>query len=130
MIRNPRDPDPKYMVASGSSHPAHADMRKTLVLLKIETSDGPVYFVVEGVKRWPESYAEMQDGDRYFYEEHTCPINFIRVPLIASGGDLDPHGLFDHVETVWMMDEYESESEAGRGGDYLVEVFPVLLEAK
>jgi hypothetical protein len=130
MIRDPRNPDPKYMVAIGSSHPAHAGMRKTLVLLRLGTPGGPIHFVVEGVKQWPEPFAEMQDGDRYFYEEHTCPTNFIRVPLIAFEGDLDPHGLFEHVETVWMMDEYESESEAGRGDDYLVEVFPVLLEAK
>lgn len=124
MIRDPRNPDPNYMVHTGSTHEFHSNMRKTLVLLKIESTDGPIYFVIEGVSTWPTPFHELQEGDEYFYEESTCPTNFIRIPMIFHDGDSDPHGLFEHVETVWMMDEYPGENPGVE--EYLAEVFPQL----
>lgn len=42
-----------------------------------------------------EEYAEHQ---RYFYNEHTCPTNFMRnVEKIVFEGDEDPHGVFEFV---------------------------------
>jgi hypothetical protein len=122
MIRDPRKPDPAYMVPANSTHPAHQKMRKTLVLLKIDTKEEPVYFVIEGLAEWPMTAADLCDKERFFYEEHTCPTNFIRIPMICQGGDTDPHGVFEFVDAVWMMDEYDSEEAS----EYLAEVFPQL----
>lgn len=122
MRRDPRNPDPRYMVSHGGTNPVHGDMRKTLVLLKIDGRDGPIYFVVEGLSTWPTTLPELLEQARYFYEEHTCPTNFIRVPMISEAGDHDPHGVFEFVDAVWMMDEYNEDG----ADEYLVEVFPQL----
>ena len=46
MDRDPRNPDPRFMVrVSRCQH----EMRKTLVLLTIADTAPPVYFVVEGI---------------------------------------------------------------------------------
>lgn len=126
MIRDPRNPEPNYMVRTESSHEFHANLRKTLVLLRIETKDAPIYFVVEGLSEWPKALDEMRESARYFYEEHTCPTNFIRIPLIAYAGNTDPHGLFAFVDAVWMMDEYTATKKDGEEKYYLAEVFPQL----
>lgn len=125
MIRDPRNPDPRYMVSHGGTNPAHGDMRKTLVLLKINGRDGPIFFVVEGLSKWPTPMPELIEQTRYFYEEHTCPTNFIRIPMIAQGGDHDPHGVFEFVDVVWMVDEYSGDDI----DEYLIEVFPQLTAA-
>ncbi len=129
MIRDPRKPEPNYMVRTESSHEFHANLRKTLNLLKIDAVGGPVYFVVEGLSSWPEEISAMCESARYFYEEHTCPTNFIRIPLISLAGDTDPHGVFEFVDAVWMMDEYTAADGAGDTDAYLAEVFPQIAAA-
>lgn len=123
MHRDPRNPDPNYMATSGTANPVHAKLRKTLNLLCL----ADVYFVVEGLCEWPVTLEEMHHQARYYYEEHTCPTNFIRIPLIAFDGSTDPHGVFDFVDAVWMMDEYEAYE--GDVEEYLCEVFPELKES-
>jgi hypothetical protein len=128
MHRDPRNPIPDYMVSSGSTHSFHSNLRKTLSLLSIQRATigmGPIYFVVEGLSEWPLSLDEMNQHQKYFYEQHTCPTNFIRIPLIAVDGDVDPHGIFEFVEAVWMMDEYDSAD----CDEYLCEVFPQIKSA-
>lgn len=128
MLRDPRNPDPAYLVPTKGTHPAHAALRQTLVLLKIENKDGaPVYFVVEGLSHWPEDKEQtMWKHARYFYEEHTCPTNFIRIPMISWAGNHDPHGVFQFVDAVWMTDEYQAAEQEGGTDDYLLEAFPQL----
>jgi hypothetical protein len=41
---------------------------------------------------------EFFDHEKYFYEEHTCPTNWLReVEQMTCEGDHDPHGLFRFV---------------------------------
>lgn len=43
----------------------------------------------------PEEYAHEQ---RYFYNQHTCPTNWIgEIVEIIFKGDRDPHGVFEFV---------------------------------
>ena len=68
---------------------------KTLVMLKY--SD--VVLIVEGMKF--SDYKE--NNDAYFYNEGTCPINYMRsVKMIIDikNNDNDPHGIFEYIETV------------------------------
>lgn len=116
---NPRDPDPEFVQSSNSSHLAHANLRKIYVLLSIDTMNGKAYFVVEGLNQWPTTYEELQSNTRYFYEEHTCPTNYIRIPMICFNKDVDPHGLFKFEEAVWMVEGKHDE-------DYFCEIFPQL----
>lgn len=116
---DPRDPKPEFVCRTTSSHPAYDNLRKTYCLLSIDTKKGKAYFVVEGLQQWPSTYEEMQNDKRYLYEEHTCPTNFISIPLISFNGDHDPHGIFRFEEAVWMIREDADE-------DYLCQIFPQL----
>lgn len=117
-----RTTDGQVMVPVESKHSAHSDMFQTLNLLAIDTGDGVAYFVVEGCAKFCPN-DELQEQNRYFYEEHTCPTNFIRVPLISFKGDHDPHGLFRFVRSIWMTDAYKSAVDEVA---YLVSVFEEL----
>lgn len=116
---DPRNPKAEFVCRTTSAHSAHDKLRKTYCLLSITATDGKAYFVVEGLQEWPSTYEDMQIDKRYFYEEHTCPINYMRIPLISFNGDRDPHGLFKFEEAVWMIREDADE-------DYLCEIFPQL----
>lgn len=122
---DPRNPPSSSVARTDSTHEAHDALRKTLVCLKIDGADGPIFFVVEGLSHWGP-LDEMLSSERYFYEEHTCPTNFIRIPLIVENGDMDPHGVFEFVDAVWMTDEYLMAVESGGEHEYLARVFPQL----
>lgn len=45
-----------------------------------------------------QSQEEYTDNQRYFYNEHTCPTNWVReIEEIEFQGDRDPHGVFEFV---------------------------------
>lgn len=105
---------------------------KTLVLLRLDAElEEPIHIVVEGAAFYPEGgnlesvIKRKQDLDAYYYDEHTCPWNYLRVP-IKKGNDADPHGIFVHQETILMPDGYDrievDDIEAWR------ELFPSLKE--
>jgi len=73
---------------------------KTLDLLVLDPSDKPVFFVLAG-KRFVDHADDDGGNTRYFYEEHSCPTNWIgEAVMIAVGGDTDPHGLLRYVRSV------------------------------
>jgi hypothetical protein len=55
-------------------------------------------------------YSEFTDSDHaYFYNEHTCPTNFLsRVRMVIAGDDhgddKDPHGVFEFVRRATTED--------------------------
>lgn len=109
------------LVSVGSAQ--HPDMFKTLVLLKITGPEEPVYFIVEGCAQF-EDLAEVNDHNTYFYEEHTCPTNFIRIEAVFTPEDDDPHGTFEHVATVWLTESYVAAKNAGEQDEWLRRAFP------
>lgn len=130
---DPRNPLLADLVHTESEHQYHRDIYKTLVLLRIDTIAGNVFFVVEGLLSFTADREEAVAGQRYFYNEHTCPTNFIRIPLIAEnprGGKLrlDPHGVLEFVDFIWMTTEYVAADEGARSDDYLVAAFPQMLQ--
>lgn len=73
---------------------------KTLDLLVLEPHDKPIYFVMAG-KRYHAKPGDEYDGKRYFYEEHSCPINWIGdTVMISVDGDTDPHGFLKFVRSI------------------------------
>ena len=96
---------------------------KTLVLLRnddeldlarFESSDldltgyKPVFAIVEGIHVIDNDSKELDfSGDQYFYDEHSCPTNFMRIECFIQGDDADPHGIWRWVETVAKPDDYE-----------------------
>lgn len=83
----------------------------TLVLLRLNvpgTEEAPIHIVVTSMVFYPDGAIPSIDNHReeYFYEEHTCPWNYLRLP-IKQGDDTDPHGVFVHQETILMPDGYD-----------------------
>jgi hypothetical protein len=96
------------MVPVDSEHPSHANMFKTLNLLRLFTRSGePVYFVVEGCAIHD---ANEPLNHSYFYDEHSCPTNYVQVAAIMTREDDDPHGVFEYVRSVWMPHDYDEEA--------------------
>lgn len=120
MLRDPRNPDENYMVRVESTHEFHKSLRQILVLLKYHEA----FIVVKGLHSWPATMEELLQDKEYFYNEHTCPTNFLDVELICENGDTDPHGIFEFVDAVWMTDEYLAAEEKGEKDEYLAQVFP------
>ena len=130
-------------VRADSDSELHRNLWKTLVLLAIDGPKRPVYFVVEGlgIHDNDPNATDLQEQRRYFYEEHTCPTNFVGGEVVAlyEDGDRDPHGVFRFVRAVWMPKRYldakaeEDERRTNMGWgpeDVLEELFPELIEGR
>lgn len=77
------------------------EFKKIFSLLKLFDKLGnPVFFVVEGLSK--------SDLDKsYYYNEHTCPVNFIPIEAVMTKEDNDPHGIFEYIRSEWVPDDYE-----------------------
>lgn len=118
---------------------AHDRIVKTLVLLKLrQQTKEPIHIVVEGIMfvkndEKPEDLLEKkQSKDRYYYNVHTCPWNYLNAH-IAENGDPDSHGVFEHVQTIIKPKADENEKIITSGGydfpdDYYawMDLFPIL----
>lgn len=48
-----------------------------------------------------------KENDRYFYEEHTCPVNFmhnVEAVVDLESNEPDPHGMFEYIGTMPFAD--------------------------
>lgn len=75
---------------------------KTVVTLHYDPADGPFEIDVKGM-RFKGIYDDENPDkhDEYFYNEHTCPTNYLnRVIEIRQGENPDPHGIFRYVRTT------------------------------
>lgn len=72
---------------------------KCLVFLK----NNNVMLVVKGMYFDGELNLE---NERYFYEEHTCPTNYLGVEMVidTDDGDTDPHGIFEFIGAIPYVD--------------------------
>ena len=74
---------------------------QTLVTLRREPGDGPITLLVRGIQVLDHDEEFDPERDDYFYNEHTCPTNYLAKveKVIAPDGDEDPHGVFRWVKT-------------------------------
>jgi len=94
----------------------------TVDVLVLNPQDKPVYFVVEGMRfegvvsvgerlrqaaermtgrpTPPEEPRDEAESKRFFYEEHSCPTNWLEPIMVYHDGDDDPHGLIEFVRSV------------------------------
>lgn len=97
---------------------------KALVLLRLEPNDGdslkkPLYLIISTLNyRHTEDLAEYADQQAYYYNEHTCPSNFLGGNTVIYGNDDDPHGIFQFVEAIWMPEGFDSTEFHNNGSDY------------
>lgn len=71
-------------------------------LLKYRGGGRPQFIVVDGMDHYREGEDEMdrRHNREYYYNEHTCPTNFLNVEHITFNGDYDPHGIYAFVRFV------------------------------
>ena len=93
-----------------------------LVLLKLDPGAGTVYLTVRSPRFLSnrtslEGKAQYDDGDRYYYNEHTCPTNYLRnvveiLQVLPDGtSSADPHGIFEYQGTAPPYDEEVSDTD-------------------
>lgn len=83
-------------------------MRRQMVVLEIPPLPHPIRLKVRG-RRFTANIDE--ESHRYFYEEHTCAVNYFRdVEGIEIDGDEDPHGLARLVSVYDVDAEPEAKS--------------------
>lgn len=83
-----------------------------LALLKLETKRKPMYFVVDAYGEAGADPEERNRHHRYFYEENDCPTNWLReVLMVAVDGDLDPHGQWDHVRSIEVPRDFDTDDD-------------------
>jgi hypothetical protein len=103
-----------HVFADGTAKVDKTGKRKieTRALLKLEPLKGDVYIEVEGMTFL--GVGETIDGkdlvedSRYYYEEGTCPTNYLGSIREIWEGDygMDPHGLFKLIDVVPAPPEY------------------------
>jgi hypothetical protein len=95
--------------------------RRALALLRFDGKDGPVYFVMNRRYHTPgEPDEQFQSYEQYFFEEHSCPTNWLRnCEVVICDGDQDPHGFLKHVRSVEVSDDFDTDDP-----DAIMNLFP------
>lgn len=88
---------------------------RSMALLKFEGKDGPVFFVMDH-NRYRESEDQTeeqnQSSQRFFFEEHSCPTNWLRECVaVIEDGDADPHGFLDFVRAVDVPLDFDADDD-------------------
>lgn len=107
-------------MATPRLHLGHTWMIDTLDLLQMNpdiTGKNKIYIMVRGVCRCDEKGNLDTSNQAYFFNEHTCPWNYLRFPIRVNG-DNDYHGVFQWVASIPLPDDYDDD---GNFEDY----FPV-----
>ena len=79
--------------------------RKTIALLKYEE----LYIIVDSFDEIVLD-AEAIERAEYYFNERTCPINYLGVKLVAIDGELDPHGVFEFIRVAFAPENDEAYS--------------------
>ena len=99
-----------------------------LALLRLDTEETlkkPIFIVVKVPNYTHETDLEKKKHQlRYYFDEHTCPSNYLHVTII-EGDDDDPHGIFNFVDAVWVPNDFCWSEFRNSGGDYST-LFPCM----
>lgn len=84
----------------------------TLNLLKIEGKEKNILFIVEGMRFLKDDPDDIQSNTQYFYNEHTCPTNYIGGDVLAiiDGIDTDPHGFAEFIRCVDAPTDFDKDN--------------------
>jgi hypothetical protein len=87
--------------------------RDTWVVLKLSPQNSDVFVVVPN-RQYIRTKIELEkpefidsDASKFYFEEHSCPTNWLNVCAIMVNGDQDPHGLFQFVKEIYADDVAE-----------------------
>lgn len=88
---------------------------RSMALLKFDGKEHPVFFVMDHRRYWAElneSDEENQGHQRYFFEEHSCPTNWLRECVaVIEEGDCDPHGFLEFIRAVDVPEDFSEDDD-------------------
>lgn len=88
---------------------------RSMALLKFDGKDGPVFFVMDHNRYHNgenETDEQFQEHTRFFFEEHSCPTNWIgECVAVIQDDDPDPHGFLKFVRAVDVPQDFLSDRE-------------------
>ena len=93
----------------------HTERRQTdRTILELPPQTESVFFTVRSMRfNEPVLTEKATEAHRFFFEEHTCPTNWMdRVEEIRIGQDRDPYGLFRYVRSYDKGADADTDSEA------------------
>lgn len=99
---------------------------ETLDLLMLPPQDQAVYFVVKGMRfedKKADPYVTDKEHKAYYYDEHSCPTNWLAPEMVYYEGDSDPHGLIRFVATKDLSEFPPDEAHGPNDHDAAVEAF-------
>lgn len=93
------------------------------LLILVET-----YFHYENGKLTAESY-----DSSFYFEESTCPTNYLKCAVISHNGDTDPHGVFQFVRQLTyngMCAKFNITKDdlLDPNNNYLEQLFPEIIQ--
>lgn len=88
---------------------------RSMALLKFDGKGGPVFFVMDHDRYRSgktQSDEENQESQKYFFEEHSCPTNWLRECVaVIEDGDCDPHGFLEFVRCVDVPNDFDTDDD-------------------
>lgn len=95
--------------------PGKQQRTRSMALLKFDGREAPVYFVFDHGQYDSgrlETEAERQEHCRYFFEEHSCPTNWLEnCVAVIDRGDCDPHGFLTFVRFVDVPQDFDESDD-------------------
>lgn len=91
----------------------------TYDLLKYYKDEEEFFIIVPGISHSKDIF----DGKEYFYGEHTCPKNYLRVEKVISEDDADPHGIFQYISSIPKTKENQEFIDANCDVKQLIKLF-------
>ncbi len=86
-------------------------LSRSLALLQFSGKDGPVFFVM--VHDRYDSDADNQESQRFLFEEHSCPTNWLHeCVMVIKDCDTDPHGFLSFVRACNVPNDFDTDNSA------------------
>lgn len=101
-----------------------ARFSRSMALLRFDGADRAVFFVIDHDRFWQgnEEDEGNQQDQKYFFEEGSCPINWLtKCVEVIQDGEADPHGFLTFVRAVDVPNDFVSD--VAHWGDIFPEAF-------
>lgn len=99
----------------GKDEDSKTEHSRSMALLRFDGKNGPVFFVMDH-DRYNDGSMDSDEANqshqRYFFEEHSCPTNWLRECVaVIEGGNCDPHGFLEFVRAVDVPNDFDVDED-------------------
>lgn len=110
------------VISPGNVEVRKSDTRRTfsrsMALLKLEGKKDTVFFIMDHNRYHSgdpsdETDDANQHNQRYFFEEGSCPTNWIdQCAAVIVSGDCDPHGFLEFVRATDVPQDFDTDDDS------------------